>query len=77
MVLEKCKFEVLFVFIDQLQGISELLEADRKITTFKFDEIDSSIGIEVFIGFKDSKSLKTIRHFQKRSLKGRIQETGI
>ena len=54
----------LFVFTDQLQGISNLPEADRRITYIDIELLAQPASVGPFVGFIDSR--KTIRDFASR-----------
>jgi hypothetical protein len=54
----------LFVFSDELQGVSNLNEADRRITHIDFDEIAQPANIGPFVGFQDPRQI--IKHFADR-----------
>ena len=61
----------LFVFTDQLQGISALPEASRRITAIDFEELAQPAKLGPFVGFSDPR--KVIDHFKERTLENRIQ----
>jgi len=61
--LEKAATD-LFVFSDELQGVSNLSEADRRITHIDFDEIAQPANIGPFFGFQDPR--QTVKHFADR-----------
>ena len=63
--------EDLFVFTDQLQGISDLPEADRRVTAIDFEELAQPAKLGPFVGFSDPRRI--IDHFQRRTLNSRIQ----
>jgi hypothetical protein len=54
----------LFIFSDELQGVSNLNEADRRITHIDFDEIAQPASIGPFVGFQDPR--QAIKHFADR-----------
>jgi len=56
--------EDLFVFTDQLQGVSNLPEADRRITATDFELLAQPSSVGPFVGFTDPR--KTIRDFASR-----------
>lgn len=64
-------FKDLFIFSDELQGVSQLPAAERKITAVHFCELDPPAEVGPFVGFGNPQ--KTINHFQERALKNRIQ----
>lgn len=57
--------EDLFVFTDELQGISNLSEADRRVTAIDFEELVQPSNIGPFVGFSDPRL--TIHKFQNRA----------
>ena len=61
--LEKAA-EDLFVFTDQLQGVSNLPEADRRITSIDFELLAQPASVGPFVGFTDLR--KIIRDFASR-----------
>jgi len=61
--LEKAA-EDLFVFTDQLQGISNLPEADRRITSIDFELLAQPSSVGPFVGFTDPR--KIVRDFADR-----------
>jgi len=56
--------EDLFVFADQLQGISNLPEAGRWITSIDFELLAQPASVGPFVGFTDPR--KIIRDFASR-----------
>ena len=56
--------EDLFVFTDQLQGISNLPEAGRRITSIDFELLAQPASVGPFMGFTDPR--KIIRDFASR-----------
>ena len=54
----------LFVFTDQLQGVSNLSEADRRITATDFELLAQPASVGPFVGFTDPR--KTVRDFASR-----------
>jgi hypothetical protein len=61
--LEKASVD-LFLFSDQLQGISSLPERDRQITATDFELLAQPASVGPFVGFEDPR--KTVKHFSKR-----------
>jgi len=61
--LEKAA-EDLFVFTDQLQGVGNLSEADRRITSIDFELLVQPGSVEPFMRFTDPR--KIIRDFISR-----------
>jgi len=61
--LEKAA-EDLFVFTDQLQGVNNLPEADRKITSIDFELLAQTDSVGPFVGFTDPR--KIIKDFASR-----------
>ena len=56
--------EDLFVFTDQLQGVNNLPEADRKITSIDFELLAQTDSVGPFVGFTDPR--KIIKDFASR-----------
>ena len=56
--------EDLFVFIDQLQGVNNLPEANRKIASIDFELLIQLASVGPFVGFTDPR--KIIRNFASR-----------
>ena len=54
----------LFVFTDELQGVSNLSEGDRRITSIDFEEIAEPANLDPFIGFQDPRHI--IKSFADR-----------
>ena len=52
--------EDLFVFKDQLQGVSNLPEADRKITCIDFELLVQPASVELFVRLIDLRRLSRI-----------------
>ena len=61
--LEKAA-EDLFVFTDQLQGVSNLPEADRRITSIDFELLAQPASVGPFVGFTDPR--KILRDFASK-----------
>jgi len=59
--------EDLFVFTDQLQGVSNLPEADRGITAIDFELLAQPSNVGPFVGFTDPR--KIVRDLLARSLR--------
>ena len=56
--------EDLFVFTDHLQGVSDLPEADGRITSIDFELLAQPASVGPFVGFIDPR--KIIRDFASR-----------
>ena len=54
----------LLIFTDQLQGVSNLSEADRRITSIDFELWAWPVSVGPFVGFTDPR--KIIRDFASR-----------
>ena len=54
--LEKAA-EDLFVFTDQLQGVSNLPEADRRITSIDFELLAQPASVGPSVGFRDPRKI--------------------
>jgi uncharacterized protein (DUF736 family) len=54
----------LFIFTDELQGVSNLPESDRRITSIDFEEIAEPANLGPFIGFQDPRHI--IKNFSDR-----------
>ena len=61
--LEKASID-LFLFSDQLQGVSNLPEADRRITSIDFEELAQPPKLGPFVGFQDPRLV--IERFSNR-----------
>ena len=49
--------EDLFVFTDQLQGVSNLPEGDRRLTSIDFELLAQPASVGPFVGFADPRKI--------------------